>query len=134
IDPGGEPVGDDFGEQCVPASTKVCQQALSHIGVTVRITDVTTGDTPEAATCRLHYSDAVAEALREYPWGFATKYADLVHVSGSEAAPVNEDWFYAFRVPEDSLFERRLVRPGIGRRWDNNPPPFRRGASDALGR
>jgi len=133
---GGEPDGEDFGEQCVDQSTKVCQQALSHIGITVLISDITTDDTPEATLCRLHYSDAVAESLREYPWSWATKYADLVHVAGSEeeGSEANEDWYYAWRVPTDCLFERRLVRPGIGRQWDHDPPPFRRGASDTTGR
>jgi hypothetical protein len=129
-----EPEGSDFGDQCVDASTKVCRQALSHIGVTQTITDITTDLTPEAEMCRLHYADAVAEALREFPWAFATKYADCARVGGTEDAPVNGDWIYSYRMPTDCIFARRIVRPEKGREYDDDPPKFRQGGSDATGR
>lgn len=132
--PGSEPTGDDFGAQCVEASTKVCQQALAHIGVTVYFSDITTDNTVEAQQCRLFYVDTVNEALRAFTWAWATKYADLARVAGLEETPVNWDWTYAYRLPTDLIFARRLVRPGIGRRADTTPPPFRQAAADTTGR
>lgn len=129
-----EPGGSDFGDQCVDASTKVCRQALSHIGVTQTISDITADLTPEAEMCRLHYADAVAEALRRFPWAFATKYADCPRVAGTEAAPVNGDWIYSYRMPTDCIFARRIVRPEKGREFDDDPPKFRQTGSDATGR
>ena len=133
---GGDPGGIDFGTQCVAASTKVCQQALNFIGINELIVDITTDNTPEATMCRLFYEDCVNEALREFPWDFATKYANLTYVAGSEetGAGVNDDWNYSFRVPTDCLFPRRLVRPEKKRTFDPEPPVFRQTGADTVGR
>jgi hypothetical protein len=133
---GGDPGGVDFGTQCVAASTKVCQQALNFIGINELLVDIVTDNTPEATMCRLFYEDCVNEALREFPWDFATKYANLTYVAGSQefGAGVNDDWSYSFRVPTDCLFPRRLVRPDKQRKFDPDPPPFRQTGADATGR
>lgn len=44
----------------------------------------------------------------------------------------NDDWKYAYRIPPDLILARRLVRPGMARRFDATPPPFRIG-QDANG-
>ncbi len=131
---GGEPTGDDFGTQCITASTKVCNVALSHIGVNEPLVNVTTDTTPEASQCRLHYEDSVNESLREFPWDFATRYASLVKVAGTTDAQVNDDWVYSYRLPTDLIFPRRLVRPEKRRAFDPDPPPFRQTGADATGR
>lgn len=133
---GGDPEGEDFTGQCVAASQKVCKVALSHIGISEPLVDIVTDNTPQAELCRLHYVDSVNESLRDFPWDFATRYADLVHVAGSEEINlgVNDDWSYSFRVPTDCLFPRRLVRKEFKREYDPDPPPFRQTSADATGR
>ncbi len=133
---GGDPGGDDFGTACVDLSEKVCNQALSHIGISELITDIVADTRVEATMCRLHYEDAVNESLREFPWDFATRYANLVYVAGSEefGSGVNDDWSYSYRVPSDCLFPRRLVRPENRREFDPDPPPFRQTGADTTGR
>lgn len=36
----------------------------------------------------------------------------------------NVDWSYTYRLPAACVRARRLVREGVGRRWENDPPPF----------
>jgi hypothetical protein len=135
--PGGPeppgPGGGDF-EQCPTESQKICQQALAFIGITEPIVDIVTDNTPQAYGCRLFYADTANEALREFPWDFATKYADLQWLSGTETVPFNQDWRYSWRAPSDMVFPRRLVRPEYGRRADPDPPPFRLHGPDTAGR
>lgn len=38
-----------------------------------------------------------------------------------------DDWTYAYRQPTDLIFARRLVREGLARMFDPDPPPFRIG-------
>jgi len=133
--PGTEPGGDDtdFGTDCVDASTKIINQALARLGIGKRVDDIVDEQTEEAATARLLYSDDVSATLRDFPWPFATRYAQLVYVAGSEAAPINGDWTYAYRAPANMMFARRLVRrAGAQRRFDPSPLDFRVG-SDAIG-
>jgi hypothetical protein len=131
---GGDPTGADFGTQCIPASTKVCQQAMAYIGITEPIVNILTDATPEAELCRLFYEDCVNEALREFPWDFATRYAVMPRVVGTTEVPVNDDWTYSYRVPADCLFPRRLVRPEKKRAFDPDPPMFRQTGADDTGR
>lgn len=136
-EPGGgtEPGGDDtdFGTDCVVASTKVINQALARLGIGKRVDDIVAEQSEEAATARLLYSDDVSATLRDYPWPFATRYAQLVWVAGSATAPVNGDWTYAYRAPDNMMFARRIVaRGGAQRRFDGAPIDFRIG-SDPLG-
>lgn len=129
-----EPPGDDFGAPCLELSTKLCNQALAHIGVTNRLLNVETDSGAEADQCRLWYSDAVNEALREHPWAWATKYAQLVYVAGTPTLPVNGDWDYSFELPDDCLYARRLVRKELGRTFDADPPAFRQGGPNTTHR
>jgi hypothetical protein len=129
-----EPAGEDLEGQCVTASTKVCQQALAVVGVTIPITDITTDQTPEAYICRLFYSDTVNEVLRDFNWPIFTKWADLPLVAGSQAIPYNQDFTYAYRVPSDLIRARRIVRYEARRGFDPDPPQFQMAGVDAFGR
>jgi hypothetical protein len=135
-EPGGPelppPTVPGFGGQCLDASTVIINRALAHIGVGKQILDIVNELSPEATQARLHYQEDVEATLRDFPWGFATKYARLAWVSGTELAPTNGDWVYAFRVPADSVFNRRLVDKDKGRGFDPAPLLFRIG-SDPLG-
>lgn len=122
--PAGRPP-NDFGTQCVAASTRIINQALSRIGVSKQIANILTDATNEAVTARLHYSDDVERTLRDFPWPFATHYATLVVVAGP--SPVaSPDWLYAYRRPIDCVFERRLCL-ARGAAVDPTPPPFQLG-------
>jgi hypothetical protein len=123
--------GTDFSTGCVEATTFIINQALSHIGVSKQIGDITTEDSEEAVTARLHYIDDISAVLRAHPWQFATRYARLVLVGGTATVPVNGDWQYSYRAPTDMMFARRIVNPNlVGRGWDENPPKWRLGSDD----
>jgi hypothetical protein len=130
-EPAPGPGGPDFDGPCAVASIKVANIALAHIGVSKQIL-LSAEQTAEAVQMRLHFQDDVEATLRDFPWPFATRYALLVLIAGTPAIPVNGDWTYAYRLPTDHLFSRRIVQPGAGRRFDPDPPPFRLG-SDATG-
>jgi hypothetical protein len=74
----------------------------------------------------------VLYVLRDFPWPWATAYADLALVGGSSTVKVNNDWQYSYRYPSDAVFARRIVRDSIGRQ-DPNPAPYRMGR-DSQGR
>jgi hypothetical protein len=123
--------GTDFQTSCIEATTFIINQALSHIGVSKQIGDITTELSEEATTSRLHYVDDISAVLRDHPWQFATRYARLVLVAGTSTVPVNGDWQYAYRAPDDMMFARRIVNPNlVGRDWDANPPKWRLGSDD----
>lgn len=122
--PGSGPI--DLTE-CPTESQKVCNQALSLIGVTSPIVDITEDLTPEAEQCRLHYEDCVAVVLKSHPWSWATGYAELELLEGSDDDPVNGDWTYSYRCPDGMIHPRRIVNPSTGRDYDPNPIKFRHG-------
>lgn len=135
-EPNPEPGGDaeDFGDQCVSWSTQIINQALTHLGIGKRVDDIVTEQSEEAATARLHYVEDVSAVLRDFPWPFATRYADLVLVDGAEDDPVNGDWTYSYRVPTNMMFARRIVSTaGTMRDFDPNPIKFRIGSDETGG-
>jgi hypothetical protein len=130
--PDGVP-GTDFGTSCVDSTTFLINQALSLIGVSKQIGDITTELSKEATTARLHWIDDVGATLRAFPWNFATRYARLVLVGGTSTVPVNNDWQYSYRMPSDAVFSRRITNPSmVQRRYDETPVDFRVG-SDSTG-
>jgi hypothetical protein len=80
--------------------------ALNRVGVNKQIANVATDPTREATVIRLVYNDAIQQTLRDFPWPFATRYAQLTQVSVTRP---NSDWLYSYRQPNDCIFERRLV-------------------------
>lgn len=130
-DDGGDP---DLDGDCAITTQWLANQALSRIGVSKRIKNVNTDQTVEADTVRLHIKQDVEATLRAFPWPFATSYANLTLVAGSEASPVNKDWTYSYRAPSDLVAARRLVSQlGLKRSADPDPPQFRLGG-DTTGR
>jgi hypothetical protein len=100
--------------------------ALIHVGQSKPISGLS--ESSEAAQIASTIIDQELEAcLREYPWSFATKYADpLVVEDGSATTPTNRDWQYAYIYPDDCLFARRLLT-AAGRAYEPNPLIFRKG-------
>lgn len=118
---------------CNSFTQKIANIALSRIGQSKQITNIVTGTTIEAVTSRLHIKADIDQVLRDFDWPFATRYADLVLVAGTEAAPVNKDWTYSYRAPTGMVKARRIVgQSGQKRNYDANPILFRKG-TDALG-
>lgn len=105
---------------CIAATTRIANVALTHIGVSKMLTNYCTQNSTEAQVVRALYEDSVRKVLRDFPWPFATKYATLGLVA---AQPANADWTYAYRMPTDCVFERRLV-VDRDRAVDPTPPPF----------
>jgi hypothetical protein len=120
----------DLATGCVAASQKVCNRALSIIGITAQLTNLDTEDTVEAEQCRLHYAEAVDATLRAFPWPWATKYLELTLADGTDEEAVNHDWQYAYTHPGDCVFARRIVDQENARRKVRygDPLPFKVGA------
>jgi hypothetical protein len=122
--------GDELASPCEGLRTAFVNKAASIIGVSEQLIDLETDDTVLGTQGRLHIDGVLDLVLRRFPWGFATAYADLVWVAGSSDEPVNQDWTWAYRLPSDCVFARRIVRLGAGRERDPDPPAFRQGAND----
>lgn len=124
VDPGPDLGGDlELSPLCVAVTTRVVNLALTRIGVSQVIVDLSTDPTREAHVARIVYEEEARTVLRAFPWPFATKYAALALVGGSAANPVNGDWTFAYQRPADCIFERRLV-VARGAAMDPTPPPF----------
>jgi len=72
----------DFAEDCVEWTQGVMNIALSRLGISKQIVDITTDATAEAVACRLHYSEDASATLRDFPWAFATRYSQLALMMG----------------------------------------------------
>lgn len=110
-----------FGDECPGPSQLICNKALGRIGVTDPVTDIVNEVSVQANQCRLYFDDAVQAVLKAFDWKFATRYATLVLVDGSEDNPVNGDWTYSYRLPADCIKPRRLVDSEVGRDYPANP-------------
>lgn len=97
---------DDLAIPCEPATRAMCNDALSRIGISTQIADVAVDLTTEASAVRLLYNEAIQETLRDFPWPFATRYAQLTRVGTTRP---NSDWLYSYRQPSDCILERRIV-------------------------
>lgn len=118
---------------CAALQTAVVNRALGYIGVTDQLDDMLTSTRVEGEQARLHIVPSIDEVLRAFDWPFATAYVDLAWVAGTATAPVNKDWTFSYRLPDDCVKLRRLVRPGIGREHDRTPIKFRRAGRDVDG-
>jgi len=87
------------------SKTDICNMAISHLGISKEIGNVTTEQSAEAKACRRFYDDARKAVLKDHTWPFATKLADLNLV---EEQP-NDEWGYSFRYPTDCLYARRIL-------------------------
>jgi hypothetical protein len=87
---------------------RICNLALSAVGVQQEIASITEGST-EANRCDLWYETCRDMVLRAFNWPFARRYEAL----GLVEADPNTEWGYAYRYPSDCLAIRRVV--GIGR-------------------
>lgn len=98
----------------------ICNLALSHIGVGVEITNMTTNQTEAARACRRFYDKALEQTIREGAWRFATRIVEL----GLLEEDPNDEWEFSYRTPTNVL---RVVRILSGVRQDTRETivPFR---------
>jgi hypothetical protein len=89
--------------------TEIAQLALIRIGSNAALTNVDTDTSAEAETIRMAYVIDRDALLRDFQWPFASTYANLTLADGTQAAPVNGDWTYAYRYPADAVYLRRIV-------------------------
>lgn len=87
------------------ADSDVINQALTHLGITERISDIHDTSSNEAVAIERDYETALKELLRETPWAFAKKYQALVTLS---TIPTDQ-WQYAYSRPDECLLARRIV-------------------------
>lgn len=132
--PGGgtDDIDKDLLAACLPFTTRVVNIALSRIGISQPIGLLASENSEPAQLCRLHLGSAIEHTLRDFPWPFATRYADLVLLAGSVGSPVNRDWTYSYQQPADCIFERRIVVVRDGA-VDPTPPPFQLSYDNLLG-
>lgn len=87
------------------SKTDICNLALSHLGISKEIANVTTEQSAEAKACRRFYDVARQAVLKDYSWPFASKYFVLNLI---EENP-NDEWDFLYRYPNDCLLIRRIL-------------------------
>lgn len=125
-----EDMATDLESDCLDATMKVANKSLSHLGISQRLDNLAIDPQAEADMLRLHWADDVEATLRDFPWPFATRYVEPTLVDGAADDPVNGDWTFSYRVPDDCVFVRRILHPGMKREYDPNPIQFRIGSDD----
>lgn len=108
--------------------TQIANMTLVRIGISKLIANVDSESSTEARLIRTVFDDERDDILRDFPWPFARKIADLGLVGGTEDEAVNNDWQYSYRYPADCLYARRLTT--VTGRNNANPPPFVIGSDD----
>lgn len=94
--------------------------ALSHLGISTVIASLTE-KSKEAQACAAFYESTRDEVLRDFVWPFATKIQALVKVAD---APTTE-WQYAYRVPTDKIYFRRILNGATRFETAASRVPFR---------
>lgn len=113
------------GQACEVYTRRLVNRALGRIGITKVIANLATDQTEYATAARQHVKEDINAVLRDHPWAFATRYADLVLSSGSAAAPFSNDWTYAYLAPNSMMFARRISTQPPGRSYGYAPVVFR---------
>lgn len=116
-------IGTELSLECKAGTTGVINRALGRLGVSKVIADASTDNSLERSMGVMFYGSAVTRTLRDFPWPFATKWNRMVPLAGSTADPVNAEWTYAYRLPGDCVFPRRICS-SRGGAVDPTPQPF----------
>lgn len=82
----------------------ICNMALSRIGNSQRIDSLEEASI-QAEQCSLFYEASRDMVLRDFPWSFATAFANLAEV----AVNPNPGFAHAYAVPTDCITVRGLV-------------------------
>lgn len=87
------------------STTEIANFAIGHLGIGKRISDLDTERSAEALACRQFYENTRKQVLRDFPWPFATKFAELGLI---EEDPTSE-WSYSYEYPSDCLKVKRIL-------------------------
>src|SRR3990167_2163908 len=109
----------------MPSEVEICNMALGHLGVGKEIANLETEKSTEASLCRRFYANTRDEALRDFPWPFATKLAAL----GLIEEDPNDEWGFSYRYPSDCLRLRRLLS-GLRNDTRQSRAPYKIGKDD----
>lgn len=85
------------------SKTEIANLALSHLGVSKSIGNLTSEQSAEAKACRRFYDITLKTTLRDVEWPFATVVVDL----GLTASNPTEEWDYSYTYPSEC---ERFVR------------------------
>lgn len=109
------------------AQIDICNMALSHLGVSVEVQDLTTDRSAAAQALRRFYEPTRDEVLRDFDWSFARKREVLALV---ETDP-NLDWTYSYRRPAEAVAIRSLPNDaGIRQETLSSRTAFDEGSDD----
>lgn len=84
----------------------ICNMALAHVAVGVRILDVDTEPGVEAQNCRLFYEPCIKILLEMQEWDFAKRQVQLQ----SLGSPPDE-WQYRYAYPNNCALALRIINP-----------------------
>ncbi len=82
----------------------ICNQSISHLGISNEIADYDLESSKEAQACRRFYEQARDEVLRAFAWPFATKTASL----GGVVDDPTTEWQYGYTYPADAVRVHRI--------------------------
>lgn len=106
--------------------TEVANAALGYLGITSKIGDLETENSPEARAVNTYIAIAIDETLSEWPWPFATRFSEIQVVEENPTP----DWGYSYRYPSNCVMVRRIVPPGLAFEPRMFRLPFRISADD----
>jgi len=109
---------------------QIANMALARLGNTNALTGTTVSSIPtlgedgfaiEGQQVVAFYSHCRERTLRDYPWVFASKLAELdLRVTDDGTLPWSGRWTYEYAYPSDALLIRAVRSPGEAR---DNPKP-----------
>lgn len=106
----------------MPSQVDICNTALSHIGDTANVTDISPPDgSAQAGYCAVFYPIALNALLEMATWGFSTKRIALAEVANptittyvdSSGATVTTAgmWQFAYAAPNEMLTSISVLPP-----------------------
>lgn len=110
------------------SDAEVCNRALSHLGSTKEISNLTTDASAEAASCRRFFQPARDEVLRDFAHPFTTTIVSL----GLVQTNPNNEWNYSYRYPSDCMMFRK-IQSGVRNDRRETRVPYRIG-KDSTGK
>lgn len=90
----------------MPSDVEIANMALAHIGCGDFISDLTTDESDESDAVNSFLETVRQQTLRDFPWPFATKTADLGLIE--EEPNDGLEWGFSYAYPSDCLEARRI--------------------------
>lgn len=88
------------------STTDIANMAVMHLGLSKPITNMDSDQTAAANAVRRFFTITRDALMRDFPYPFSTKFANLALVATSPAeAP---EWGFSYRYPPDCLKMRRI--------------------------